>query len=319
MSNSIVSEKIKLVRESFNMSMPKFASRVGVSKNTVYRWEKGKFMPEKQQLEKIAQAFEMPADWFFADAETVPFNAVIKGELPIKNNCSMITVDDSVSSGKISIMGAKIKYLRKNNEMSQSEFADKIGVHKNTVYYWEKEIHIPTENQLEKIVEVFDLPADWILIDTENDLINAVGERIKYVRESNDMSHVKFSAKIGVDKKTVPQWERGSFIPTKAKLLKIAELFNVSIDWLRFGIGTEKDEFKGERTDFKAVEIKELPVPNLKENKPATITAHECIDTETKYLLTLFTTLSPARQGRLLGYLDALCREEMINEKMLTG
>jgi len=78
-------------------------------------------------------------------------------------------------------------------------------------------------------------------------------------------------------------------------LKKIAELFNVSVDWLRDGVGTMQDKFS----------MPEMPELEKSDN----------LTSDKQYVLGLLSTLSDERQGRLLGYLDALYMEELITEK----
>lgn len=55
---------------------------------------------------------------------------------------------------------------------------------------------------------------------------------LKQLREEHSLSQSKFAQKLGVAQSTVGMWESGKNKPEYGTLLKIAELFNVSSDYL---------------------------------------------------------------------------------------
>jgi len=67
-------------------------------------------------------------------------------------------------------------------------------------------------------------------------------KRIKHIRTTRVISPVRFGLKIGVKGQIVYDWENGEAIPETSDLLKIAEEFNVSINWLQYGIGSAMDK-----------------------------------------------------------------------------
>ncbi len=54
-----IEEKIKFIREQEKLSQEKFAARLGVTRQTVLNWEKGKSTPESALLLEIAREFHM--------------------------------------------------------------------------------------------------------------------------------------------------------------------------------------------------------------------------------------------------------------------
>jgi transcriptional regulator with XRE-family HTH domain len=56
--------------------------------------------------------------------------------------------------------------------------------------------------------------------------------RLKTIRENADLSQAALAAKLGVKQSTVGGWESGNREPNFDTLLKIADLFGVSVDYL---------------------------------------------------------------------------------------
>ena len=58
------------------------------------------------------------------------------------------------------------------------------------------------------------------------------GERLKDLREENNLSALKLSRDLGVDDATIGRWEKGKMIPNIIHLYRIAVYFGVSADYL---------------------------------------------------------------------------------------
>lgn len=64
-----------------------------------------------------------------------------------------------------------------------------------------------------------------------------ISSRIKYLRESKDISQAKLAKEIGVSAGNVGDWEREKAKPGADAIIAIANFFNVSTDWLLTGRG----------------------------------------------------------------------------------
>lgn len=62
-------------------------------------------------------------------------------------------------------------------------------------------------------------------------------ERIKSLRQSLGLNQVEFGKKIGVTKQSVCNWENSNILPSIEMLVRIAETFSVSTDYI---LGLEK-------------------------------------------------------------------------------
>ena len=57
--------------------------------------------------------------------------------------------------------GKYVKILRKDNFLTQEEFANKLGVSRQTVSNWEQNITTPNLNDIEKICKVFNIELNY--------------------------------------------------------------------------------------------------------------------------------------------------------------
>ena len=64
------------------------------------------------------------------------------------------------------------------------------------------------------------------------DVKKVVGERIKILRQGEMLSQVSLAQKISSNQKQISKWERGQIEPNLDMLKKLADYFDVSVDYL---------------------------------------------------------------------------------------
>ena len=67
----------------------------------------------------------------------------------------------------------------------------------------------------------------------------AVGERISELRKRKEISQEKLAEMVGVSRQAVTKWENGNANPDTENLIRLAEIFGVSLDEL-CGVDSEK-------------------------------------------------------------------------------
>ena len=63
--------------------------------------------------------------------------------------------------------------------------------------------------------------------------------RIKYLRQSRELTQVQLAEKLGVKKQSVSNWENDNIMPSIDMLIKLADFFQVSTDYLLGRDGVE--------------------------------------------------------------------------------
>lgn len=59
-----------------------------------------------------------------------------------------------------------------------------------------------------------------------------LGQRLKLIREEKNINQIELAKILNIGNTTVSQWESGKRQPDYATLIKIADYFHISIDWL---------------------------------------------------------------------------------------
>lgn len=59
-----------------------------------------------------------------------------------------------------------------------------------------------------------------------------IADRIKYLREKNNLTQSSLAKKLNVTRSSVNAWEMGISVPSTALIVDLAKLFHVSTDYL---------------------------------------------------------------------------------------
>lgn len=69
---NIVVEKILILLEKSELSTRQFEQRIGLCNASISAWKSGKASPSAKALQKIADYFELPLDYFYKDNASAP-------------------------------------------------------------------------------------------------------------------------------------------------------------------------------------------------------------------------------------------------------
>ena len=74
-------------------------------------------------------------------------------------------------------------------------------------------------------------------------------EKLIDLRKKNGMSQEELADRLGVSRQAISRWELGSTLPDAPNLLKLSDLFGVSIDYLLRDEYTEKQQSPSRKTE----------------------------------------------------------------------
>lgn len=141
----------------------------------------------------------------------------------------------------------KIKMLRKKKGLTQQEVAHFLGTVQAVYSKWERGVYEPNYENLSMLVCIFDVSLDYLLSDylekskerylkiKESELMktsNIFPQRLKELRLKKGLTQTELGKKLGVKQSTFTNWENGKREPNFETLIKLADLLEVSVDWL---------------------------------------------------------------------------------------
>ena len=141
----------------------------------------------------------------------------------------------------------KLKMLRKKQGLTQKEVADLVHVNRVQYTNWESGKRQPSYERLSMLACIFDVSIDYLLSEyleilkesylklkkqKEEERKNLFSVRLKELRLQHGFSQLELSEQIGIKQSSYSDWETGKCKPNYEGLEKIADFFEVSLDWL---------------------------------------------------------------------------------------
>lgn len=108
--------------------------------------------------------------------------------------------------------------------LSQKAAAISLGVKPPSMSDWERGKSQPKQSHLVAMAALYHTTTDY--------LTGAGCNKLRFCRESRNMSQKYVALSVGVSPPMVSQWESGIKEPSKETLIKLADLFHVTVDYL---------------------------------------------------------------------------------------
>ena len=137
----------------------------------------------------------------------------------------------------------KLKVLRKKKGLTQQEVADLVHVDRVRITNWENGKREPNFENISMLACIFDVSIDFLLSENleisketylklKEEKKNLFSVRLKELRLQHGFSQEELAEKIGIKRNSYSDWENGKCKPNYEKLEKLADFFDVSLDWL---------------------------------------------------------------------------------------
>lgn len=198
-------ENIKKLRQKHNMTLEEVAKIVGVSKQTIHRYENGVISNIPQdKVEKLAIAFQ-----------TTP------SEL-------MGWVTNDYYIGDVKYFDKVLKHYREYLHLTQTELDEKNNLPLGTTKSLEDRKTSPTDELLDVFANFF-LVAPYALLD---DCTGEIFKRIKKIKEHFQLTIEEFADKISIVPDMYTNWEDGISKSYIDYLDRMSNAFDVPIGYL---------------------------------------------------------------------------------------
>jgi len=135
----------------------------------------------------------------------------------------------------------RLRDIREDNDMSQKDLAEKLGVKRSAYSLWELGINIIPLEALCNFADCFNVSLDYILgltnnKDSKNFIkgfnLKVIGNNMKEIRLKNNLSQENIANILGVTQACIVRYEKGLVCISISNLYKFSKKFKVSINEL---------------------------------------------------------------------------------------
>lgn len=141
----------------------------------------------------------------------------------------------------------RLKELRKAANLTQTQLADKLNLHPQTVSKWERGLSEPDISQLGEIAAALGITMEKLCGQAEAEQtfigdfhVEQLGKMISEQRIAGNESQEQLASFMQTSTDAVSRWERGVTCPDVAKLIALADHFALPVSRLWCGIGEEQ-------------------------------------------------------------------------------
>ena len=129
----------------------------------------------------------------------------------------------------------RLKILRKEKGYTQTQLAKMLKTSQANLSGWERGEWEPDNDNLKKMALIFGVTVDYLIEANDNrteKTSKTFFSTLKALRKEKEITQTELADRLFIDQTTVSKWELGKAIPDQKMLLRLAELFNVSVDYL---------------------------------------------------------------------------------------
>lgn len=128
----------------------------------------------------------------------------------------------------MSVFSERLKELRKEQNLTQQEIADKLHVNRVTYTNWEKGNREPNFKMLIQLADMLNVSTDYLL-GREVDMIT-FSEQLKKYRTKKGLTQKELAEQIGIKQNSYSDWETGKNEPSLDNIVKLAKIFDTTTD-----------------------------------------------------------------------------------------
>lgn len=265
-SEPTIGERLKSARKEAGLSQEEVAEHFNITQQAYQVWESGKRNPKKETLQKLADYFNVSYAYLagvespLESAEILFKNKVKELELTPEQEEQfkssiynfILQKGNHYNSQETSpeSFAKRLKRLRKEAHLTQQDVADYFKTSPQSYAQWEKGQRSPSKESLEKLASYFGVSVSYLVGESDTIDYGAFEEqstptqlsddktfieRLKELRKQSGLTQQQLADIVGTTQQNIAFWETGRQRPKQPSLIKLANYFNVSIDYLLVG------------------------------------------------------------------------------------
>ena len=137
-------------------------------------------------------------------------------------------------------MKDRIRAIRKYFDLTQQEFADRLGIKRGAIANYERGRNNPVDSVVSLICREFGVNEEWLRNGTggpDNMFVPKMNDRIRQVRRELSLTQTEFAERIGMKQNSIALIESGKRNISNQAILSICREYCVNEKWLRTGAG----------------------------------------------------------------------------------
>lgn len=217
-------ERVAAARQRAGLTRAELADRLGVTEESVRRWEAGWTQPSADRLARLLVVLALD--------EAALGGGLAGGERRDRNRVA--ERDAAEREADLPPLARLLRRERRERAMSQAAAAEAIGVAQGTYAGWETGRAAPERSLWPRVARFLGLSVDEVahmaatpLRPPSSEALSPLGRLMAERRAELGLSRGALAGVLGVSPRTVGAWERGEKTPRSARLRRLASVLGV--------------------------------------------------------------------------------------------
>lgn len=199
-------EMIRVLRKKMGWTQEELATKTGLSKSLIQKYELGEVVPNVGSLHKIADVLE----------------------------CPVIELQKCIEESKLKkvYFGENLRKLRQEKRLTQKELGSMCGMKDSAVRRYELGASLPKIATIEKIAAALDVSIESLYsFDSLQKEELTIGKKIRKLRKLKGMTQHQLAESVGIYTESLQKYELETRVPRFEILSKIAYALGCSITY----------------------------------------------------------------------------------------
>ncbi|MTI48256.1 MAG: helix-turn-helix transcriptional regulator [Firmicutes bacterium] len=139
--------------------------------------------------------------------------------------------------GDMMSLGKRLKCLRNDEDKTQKQIAEILGIGHHALSYYERDEREPDIKTLVKIADYYNVTTDYLLCrvdirDEMKEISFCFGDRLRELRIKSNLTQSQLGEKLNLSKANISKYEAGTIEPNIDIIIFLSNYFDVTIDYL---------------------------------------------------------------------------------------
>lgn len=134
----------------------------------------------------------------------------------------------------------KIKYIREENELTQKQMAEILGVTRSAYSLWEINKNVIPLTKLNQFCNIFSVSLDYMVdlsdikkrkLDKKELNAKEIGKKVKQIRKELNFTQESLAKIFNTTHSAISAYENGNTLIPTIFLIEFSKISNISLDW----------------------------------------------------------------------------------------
>lgn len=230
--------RLKFAMKSKGFKRAHIIYGTGATKSAVSKWLSGKTVPKNNIAFALAKSLDVSFEWLMSGTGSAD---------DVLDTAMQETI--KTLAEKQETFADRFVFMVRNKGVKPVDIMNATGASKSSVSKWSTGKSVPQKTLGVALAKYLGVSFEWLVLGTDGtkknpvisikpiDLNDSIANRIKTAMYNKDVVQADFHTRVGSTRSGVSKWLKGETKPNINSIQRIADVLDVSFQWLAYGGG----------------------------------------------------------------------------------